>query len=81
MEQAFDQIRRYIDKHRKPMLSLWEELVNTESGSLRARFCFCCCFSKIAIFVIVFLSLRFDICIILRQTEPVYLLSVDNSGK
>ena len=33
MEQAFDQIRRYIDKHRKPMLSLWEELVNTESGS------------------------------------------------
>ena len=33
MEQIFDQIRRYIDGNRKPMLSLWEELVNTESGS------------------------------------------------
>ena len=33
MEQIYDQIRRYIDGHRKPMLTLWEELVNTESGS------------------------------------------------
>ena len=33
MEQIYDQIRRYIDGHRKPMLALWEELVNTESGS------------------------------------------------
>lgn len=33
MEQIFEQIRRYIDGNRKPMLSLWEELVNTESGS------------------------------------------------
>ena len=31
MEQIYDQIRRYIDGHRKPMLALWEELVNTES--------------------------------------------------
>lgn len=33
MEQIFEQIRRYIDGNRKPMLALWEELVNTESGS------------------------------------------------
>ena len=33
MEQTFERIRRYIDSQRKPMLALWEELVNTESGS------------------------------------------------
>lgn len=33
MEQIYEQIRRYIDGQRGPMLSLWEELVNTESGS------------------------------------------------
>ncbi len=33
METIFEQIRRYIDRQRKPMLALWEELVNTESGT------------------------------------------------
>lgn len=33
MESIFEQIRRYIDGQRKPMLALWEELVNTESGT------------------------------------------------
>lgn len=33
MEQIYGQIRQYIDEQRQPMLSLWEELVNTESGT------------------------------------------------
>lgn len=33
MEAIFEQIRRYIDGQRRPMLALWEELVNTESGT------------------------------------------------
>ena len=33
MEQIYQQIRRYIDKQRLPMMNLWEELVNTESGT------------------------------------------------
>lgn len=33
MEEIFKDIRRYIDSQREPMLALWEELVNTESGS------------------------------------------------
>lgn len=33
MERIYEQIRRYIDEQRRPMLALWEELVNTESGS------------------------------------------------
>ena len=33
MEEIFKDIRRYIDSPREPMLALWEELVNTESGS------------------------------------------------
>lgn len=33
MEAIFEEIRRYIDGQRKPMLALWEELVNTESGT------------------------------------------------
>lgn len=33
MEQIYQQIRRYIDEQRLPMMALWEELVNTESGT------------------------------------------------
>lgn len=33
MKQYFEQISRYIDGQRASMLALWEELVNTESGS------------------------------------------------
>lgn len=33
MEQIYQQIRRYTDKQRLPMMNLWEELVNTESGT------------------------------------------------
>lgn len=33
METIFDQIHGYIDQQRKPMLALWEKLVNTESGT------------------------------------------------
>ncbi|MDE6454334.1 MAG: M20/M25/M40 family metallo-hydrolase, partial [Dysosmobacter sp.] len=33
MERIYEQIRQYIDGQRQPMLLLWEELVNTESGS------------------------------------------------
>lgn len=33
MDQIYSQIRQYIDKQRQPMLALWKELVNTESGS------------------------------------------------
>ena len=33
MERIYEQIRQYIDGQRLPMLLLWEELVNTESGS------------------------------------------------
>lgn len=33
MEQVYGEIRRYIDGQREPMLRLWEELVNTESGT------------------------------------------------
>ena len=35
MEQIYEQIRRYIDGQRQPMLALWEKLVNTESGTLQ----------------------------------------------
>ena len=33
MEQIYTQIRRYIDENRQPMLNLWRDLVNTESGT------------------------------------------------
>lgn len=33
MELIYEYIRRYIDGQRQAMLSLWEELVNTESGT------------------------------------------------
>ena len=33
MEQIYTQIRRYIDEQRQPMLNLWRNLVNTESGT------------------------------------------------
>jgi glutamate carboxypeptidase len=33
MERIYEQLRRYIDGQRQPMLALWEKLVNTESGS------------------------------------------------
>lgn len=33
MELIYEHIRRYIDGQRQAMLSLWEELVNTESGT------------------------------------------------
>ena len=33
MKQYFEQISRYIAGQRASMLALWEELVNTESGS------------------------------------------------
>ena len=33
MEQTYTQIRRYIDENRQPMLNLWRDLVNTESGT------------------------------------------------
>ena len=35
MEQIYTQIRRYIDENRQPMLNLWRDLVNTESGTLQ----------------------------------------------
>ena len=35
MEQIYTQIRQYIDENRQPMLNLWRELVNTESGTLQ----------------------------------------------
>ena len=33
MEQIYTQIRQYIDENRPPMLNLWRDLVNTESGT------------------------------------------------
>ena len=33
MEQIYTQIRQYIDENRQPMLNLWRDLVNTESGT------------------------------------------------
>lgn len=33
MEDIYHKIRRYIDENRSGMMALWEELVNTESGS------------------------------------------------
>ncbi len=33
MEELFEKIRRYVDEHHDDMLALWEEMVNTESGS------------------------------------------------
>lgn len=33
MEQIFDRIRAYIDGQRGPMLALWEEIVNIDSGT------------------------------------------------
>lgn len=33
MGKIYNEIRRYIDSQRQPMLALWEELVNTESGT------------------------------------------------
>lgn len=33
MEPIFETIRTYIDGQHEAMLKLWEELVNTESGS------------------------------------------------
>ena len=33
MEQIYTQIRQYIDENRQPMLNLWCDLVNTESGT------------------------------------------------
>ena len=33
MEQIYTQIRQYIDENRQPMLNLWRELVNMESGT------------------------------------------------
>ena len=35
MEQIYTQIRQYIDENRQPMLNLWRDLVNTESGTLQ----------------------------------------------
>lgn len=35
MEQIYTQIRQYIDENRQPMLNLWCDLVNTESGTLQ----------------------------------------------
>ena len=35
MEQIYTQIRQYIDENRQPMLKLWRDLVNTESGTLQ----------------------------------------------
>lgn len=37
MQEIYDQIRQYIENRRKPMLDLWEELVNTESGTLQVE--------------------------------------------
>ena len=33
MKEIYEVIRSYVDEHKQPMLQLWEELVNTESGS------------------------------------------------
>ncbi|MFQ7451768.1 MAG: hypothetical protein ACLRNQ_10320 [Flavonifractor plautii] len=33
MEELFERIRQYVDGHHDEMLALWEEMVNTESGS------------------------------------------------
>lgn len=33
MKEIYDVIRSYVDGQKEPMLRLWEELVNTESGS------------------------------------------------
>ena len=33
MDMVFNQIRQYIDSQREAMLNLWEEIVNTESGT------------------------------------------------
>lgn len=33
MEKAFDLIREYISANRRPMMDLWEKIVNTESGT------------------------------------------------
>ena len=33
MEELFAGIRQYVDAHHDDMLALWEEMVNTESGS------------------------------------------------
>ncbi len=33
MEKIYEEIRHYIDGQRQPMLALWKELVNTESGT------------------------------------------------
>ena len=35
MEQIYTQIRQYIDENQQPMLKLWRDLVNTESGTLQ----------------------------------------------
>ena len=35
MEQIYTQIRQYIDENRQPMLNLWRDLVNTESGTMQ----------------------------------------------
>ena len=35
MEELFERIRQYVDGHHDEMLALWEEMVNTESGSRR----------------------------------------------
>ena len=37
MEQIYTQIRQYIDENRQPMLNLWRDLVNTESGTTADR--------------------------------------------
>lgn len=33
MEELFERIRQYVDGHHDDMLALWEEMVNTESGT------------------------------------------------
>ena len=33
MEQIYQQIQRCVEEQRQPMMALWEELVNTESGT------------------------------------------------